>query len=129
MPRGDRTGPAGAGPMTGRGAGICAGYGVPGYLNNPGGRGFGRGRGAAIGGGRRWRHQYYATGVPGWARGYAGPYVSPVGSTETVRDEELVLLKREAQHLEEALHQIKLRIDELSGQQPKADSGLENKKG
>jgi len=33
MPRGDRTGPAGMGPMTGRAAGYCAGYGVPGYLN------------------------------------------------------------------------------------------------
>ena len=29
MPRGDGTGPAGLGPMTGRSAGYCAGYGVP----------------------------------------------------------------------------------------------------
>ncbi|MGI6207796.1 MAG: DUF5320 domain-containing protein, partial [Anaerolineae bacterium] len=41
MPRGDRTGPQGMGPMTGRGAGYCAGYGVPGYANPVGGRGFG----------------------------------------------------------------------------------------
>jgi len=33
MPGGDRTGPAGMGPMTGRAAGYCAGYPVPGYLN------------------------------------------------------------------------------------------------
>lgn len=33
MPRGDGTGPAGMGPMTGRAAGYCAGYGVPGYVN------------------------------------------------------------------------------------------------
>lgn len=33
MPRGDRTGPAGRGPMTGRGAGYCAGYPVPGFMN------------------------------------------------------------------------------------------------
>jgi hypothetical protein len=33
MPRGDGTGPAGLGPMTGRAAGFCAGYPVPGYLN------------------------------------------------------------------------------------------------
>lgn len=33
MPRGDGTGPVGAGPMTGRGAGFCAGYSVPGYMN------------------------------------------------------------------------------------------------
>jgi len=33
MPRGDGTGPAGLGPMTGRAAGFCAGYPVPGYMN------------------------------------------------------------------------------------------------
>ena len=33
MPRGDRTGPAGMGPMTGRAAGYCAGYPAPGYMN------------------------------------------------------------------------------------------------
>lgn len=38
MPGGDRTGPTGMGPMTGRSAGYCAGYGVPGYLNPIAGR-------------------------------------------------------------------------------------------
>ena len=33
MPRGDGTGPTGAGPMTGRAAGYCAGYSVPGTAN------------------------------------------------------------------------------------------------
>ena len=33
MPGGNRTGPAGMGPMTGRAAGLCAGYSVPGYMN------------------------------------------------------------------------------------------------
>jgi len=33
MPRGDGTGPAGMGPMTGRAAGYCAGYPVPGFMN------------------------------------------------------------------------------------------------
>jgi len=56
MPLGDGTGPAGFGPMTGRAAGYCAGYPVPGYVNPIPGRGFrnigyvprflGRGRGA-----------------------------------------------------------------------------------
>jgi len=40
MPGGDRTGPAGMGPMTGRAAGFCAGYPVPGYMNPAGARGF-----------------------------------------------------------------------------------------
>ena len=38
MPLGDGTGPAGMGPMTGRAAGYCVGYPVPGYLNPYGGR-------------------------------------------------------------------------------------------
>ncbi len=57
MPRGDGTGPMGTGPMTGRGAGYCAGYTAPGYTDPVGfgrrlagsrrtsrgsGRGFGR---------------------------------------------------------------------------------------
>ena len=71
MPWGDRTGPSGMGPMTGRGAGYCAGYDRPGYMNPGFGyRAFGRGGF----GGHGYRHWYYATGLPFWARsgGYAG---------------------------------------------------------
>ncbi|MFA5364498.1 MAG: DUF5320 family protein [Candidatus Bathyarchaeia archaeon] len=58
MPRGDGTGPNNAGPMTGRAAGYCAGYPVPGYMNptmgygRGGGRGHGRGMGRGFGRGR-----------------------------------------------------------------------------
>jgi len=38
MPFGDGTGPAGRGLMTGRAAGFCAGYPVPGYMNPIAGR-------------------------------------------------------------------------------------------
>lgn len=47
MPAGDRTGPNGMGAMTGRGAGICAGFATPGYMNT--GRVAGRGRGCGRG--------------------------------------------------------------------------------
>jgi len=43
MPRGDGTGPMGFGPMTGRAAGYCAGYGVPGFMNPIPGAGIGMG--------------------------------------------------------------------------------------
>ena len=104
MPGGDGTGPMGMGPMTGRAAGYCAGYGMPGYANPITGRwagpygygwgvrapywggGFGYGRGFGFGrgrgGGRGWRHRFYATGLPGWARaGWYGPpaYAGPWG--------------------------------------------------
>lgn len=42
MPRGDKTGPMGAGPMSGRGAGFCNGFQTAGFQNT--GRGFGCGR-------------------------------------------------------------------------------------
>jgi len=55
MPRGDRTGPLGMGPMTGRAAGYCAGYPVPGFANPLGRRpyglaypAYGYGRGATV---------------------------------------------------------------------------------
>ena len=43
MPGGDGTGPMGFGSLTGRGAGYCAGFPVPGYMNPVSGRGVGRG--------------------------------------------------------------------------------------
>ena len=107
MPGGDRTGPAGMGPMTGRGAGFCAGYAVPGYMNPVSGRGFcGFGRG----GGRGWRHQFYATGLPGRARmgfGFGVPAAAqPVES-------EVDALKQQAEFLQNSLNQINTRIQEI----------------
>jgi len=129
MPGGDRTGPMGAGPMTGRGAGMCAGYDVPGYMNpywgRPG-RGFGRGqrfgRGGGMGGGRGWRNQYYATGLPGWARGFDYPHPHPAGfqtdfgaatTSRAAQAEELANLKEQAQYFKEALDDIEGRINKL----------------
>ena len=56
MPFGNGTGPAGLGPMTGRAAGFCAGFPVPGYMNPVMGRAgfYGSGYGMPYGGwGRR----------------------------------------------------------------------------
>jgi hypothetical protein len=126
MPAGDGTGPRGMGPMTGRGAGYCAGYDMPGYANPMPGRGFGMGwgRGGGWGGGwgrgRGWRHQYYATGMPGWARfGYspawgtppAVPY-GPYGAPPTP-EQEVEFLKAQAEGLKEQLDAIGKRIAEL----------------
>ena len=120
MPGGDGSGPAGMGPMTGRAAGYCAGYAMPGFANAMPGRGFwggGRGRG---GGGWGRRNGFYATGVPGWQRFgarhpafgggivYGAPY-GPVASTE----QELSSLKGQAEYFEDALDGIKKRIAEL----------------
>jgi len=111
------------GPMTGRAAGFCAGYGVPGYANPIGGRGFwgwGRGRG----GSRGWRNQFYATGLTGWQRAGAAyptgiapfpgtiPVAHPYAPTPTA-EQELDALKGQAEHFEDALDGIRKRIGEL----------------
>ncbi len=118
MPFGDGTGPAGMGPMTGRAAGYCAGYSMPGYMNPVGGRGFwGRGRGGGRGRG-------FGRGF-GWARagyGYsAGPWVgqpyaanSPQPMTAT---QEVDVLKSQAEYFKDALDGITKRIEELESKQ------------
>ncbi|MBD3368564.1 MAG: hypothetical protein GF405_10420 [Candidatus Eisenbacteria bacterium] len=113
MPRGDGTGPMGQGPMTGRRAGYCAGYGVPGYMNAaPGGGWYGRGRGGR--GGRGYRHMYYATGLPGWAR-YGAPAYGPAyaGPQAPTPEQETEALRAEAGRLEDALRDIHSRLSEL----------------
>ena len=121
MPRGDRTGPLGMGPMTGRAAGYCAGYPVPGYQNPILGRGYARGGGFG-GGGRGWRNMYYATGLPGWARAGQVPAYgvpAPAYAPQMTADQELAALKAEAEQFSGALDNINKRIAELESSQDK----------
>ena len=120
MPFGDGTGPAGLGPMTGRAAGYCAGYPVPGYMNPIPGRGyFGRGFG---GGGWGRRNLFYATGLTGWQRASLGypalggyPYGAPMPPTIT-KEQELEALRNQAGYFEKTLGEIQKRIEELEAQ-------------
>ena len=113
MPGGDRTGPRGMGPMTGRAAGYCAGYGMPGYTNPIAGRGFG-----GWGGGRGWRHRFYATGVPGWAAGWGAGFPQGVapGPWAPSPEDEVKMLQNEAKGMEQALGEIRKRIEELEAE-------------
>ena len=113
MPGGDGTGPAGMGPMTGRAAGYCAGYGVPGYRNPIPGRGFGgwgRGRGRGWG---RWG------GYPGFAppatAPYAAPYGAPYGPAPDPAQER-EFLKVQADGLRQSLEAIEKRLAELEAE-------------
>lgn len=63
MPLGDGTGPVGMGPRTGRAAGFCAGYPLPGY-RNPGVFGV---------------RQAVPRGTPTYGAGYVVPYVGWFG--------------------------------------------------
>lgn len=127
MPRGDRTGPAGMGPMTGRAAGYCAGYGVPGYANPAFGRGFGRGYGRGWGmgmglgfrggRGRGWVGPAVAPAGGYWGPGYAPntPYVPQAPSPQ----QEMEYLRQQAEEMGQMLEQIQNRITELEKEEGK----------
>lgn len=110
MPRGDRTGPSGMGPMTGRAAGYCAGMGMPGFASAAPvrGLGFGRGRGFA-GGGRGWRNWSSAAGFPGrrWFGRFAASYSPPDPGWEKQ------MLKSQADALQTELDFINQRLSEM----------------
>jgi len=92
MPALNGTGPWGAGPMTGRGLGWCR------WPNNFWFRyRFRRGWGHGFGRGWRWRWFY-----PYWVTPY-----------RLSKDEEIHMLKEEAEYLKDALNKINSRLSEL----------------
>ncbi|MDX9800141.1 MAG: DUF5320 domain-containing protein [Spirochaetia bacterium] len=126
MPGGDRTGPMGAGAITGRGAGFCAGTGMPGYANpqnrtfrgrgrgffNPSGSygsGFGAGFGRGLGRG------FFARGM---GRGFRNSFFSPLSSAgyydvENEPKNEKEYLLSEKKFLERDLEEIKKQMELL----------------
>jgi len=97
MPFGDRTGPLGQGPMTGRGLGLCGG-----------GIGFRRGW---FGRGRGWRNWYRATGFPGWQRDRMS--YSALGDLGYTDKEEKEMVKEEMNSLKEQIKVFEDRLEEL----------------
>lgn len=120
MPGGDRTGPLGFGPMSGRGVGYCAGYLTPGYANLWGGRfgaGFGRGWGRGFGRGRGFRraaflgyppYPAYSVAPPAYPYYYSYPYQGVMDSKQ-----EMDLLQAEAEDIKAELEVVNKRIAEL----------------
>jgi hypothetical protein len=124
MPGFDGTGPAGMGPMTGGGRGLCNPSWVspgwsPGYYGSGFGRGYGRGpgfgrglgfgRGRGYGRGFGWRGAYPPPGGwygPTYGPGFGGPYnVQP--------EDEIRGLQNEAKYMKDELDAINKRIEEL----------------
>ena len=117
MPRGDRTGPEGRGPLTGRRAGYCAGYDVPGNMNErmpPNGMGWGRGRGGGQGWGWGPGRDRRRGGRRGWARPlpYVVDVIAPAPAPASPQDE-VTYLEGCADQLEAELKAIKERLKEL----------------
>ncbi|MBN2388572.1 MAG: DUF5320 domain-containing protein [Anaerolineales bacterium] len=94
MPGGDRTGPLGAGPRTGRGMGYCSGYDRPGFTSPAPGFRLGRG-----GRGRGWQNRFTAGSIPAW--------------TQPTAEQEAADLKAQADWLKSQLDAIQKRIEEL----------------
>ena len=111
MPRGDRTGPWGAGSMTGRATGYCAGYTVPGFMNSV--RGYGRGFGRCFGRGR-YAYSQSVSVQPAYS-------TADLPSTRQVfRKEEAVTLENyqsellsEKADLEKEINSIRAKIETL----------------
>ena len=127
MPGGDRTGPMGMGPMTGRAAGICAGNTVPGFASAPGGRGFrgGRGQGNGGQGGRGRRNRFRVSGQQGAPTGppasedrqeAVASETSPDPTSDAWKQQALNLLKFEAEQYANGLEQMKNRIAKLEAE-------------
>jgi hypothetical protein len=120
MPRGDRTGPTGLGPMTGRAAGYCAGYPVPGFMNPARGFGRGLGRGRGRGWGRGYgRGWWKRTSVPNRPLYTDIPVYPPVTHTPSPEQEVAALenyqkeLEAEKTDLEQEMNKIKSRIEDI----------------
>lgn len=113
MPRGDRTGPDGFGPRTGRGLGFCNEYASPGYAKGPGrgmGRGYGRGcgRGFSRGPGRGYgRGQRFYDYAP-------APFHDPYYNEPATPEDEKKYLEEEMQILKERIEEVKDRLGKVS---------------
>ena len=120
MPRGDRTGPIGAGSMTGRAGGFCAGYGAPGFATPVFGRGRGLGRGRGFGfrggPGRGFGRGFGGGFGAPWAAPHPGYRYYPAPQAPPAQDE-LNALQTEAQYLKTELDNINKRISELQGEE------------
>ena len=112
----------GAGPMTGRGAGFCAGADMPGFANGGGLRGGGAygGRGGGFGGGRGYRNQYRATGLTGWQRGPIGPAAWRYGDDPLAapsKEAEAAWLRAQASRYENDLAEMRARLSKLESEE------------
>lgn len=116
MPGRNRTGPAGMGPMTGRGAGWCTGYAgrEPANPAMEPGYGWGYGRGRGFGGGWCLGNRRRCGG------GYGTPYAYPGTYGPPEPEAEKQALANQAKALQSGLDWIRERLSEIQSE-PAAD--------
>ncbi len=119
MPFGDRTGPIGQGPRTGRGLGFCGGNNAPGYT--VGGRGFRGGfRGAGFGRGRgfgRGAGFGFGRGAGyGFGRGFGAGFWQDESFAQPkplTKEEKKRLLMNEKKEIEKELKELEEELKKL----------------
>lgn len=110
MPRGDKTGPQGKGPMTGRGAGFCAGNEIAGFENDKFTRRGGAGMGYGYGHGMAGRYR----GRGGFGYGYGrGMGFRQMENANT--EVESTILGTRISNLEEAIKKLSEELKKISG--------------
>lgn len=110
MPRGDRRGPLGMGPMTGRGMGHCTGSDVPGYMN-PGYCGGGRGCRPGLGYGGGYGHGRGYRRFDGHPAGFV-PDHPPMHRYPNKVDERAIM-EDQVKFLEEELEIARKQLSEI----------------
>jgi len=105
MPGGDRTGPWGVGPRTGRSAGFCVGYEVPGFMNPSLGRGPGLGGRWRAGRGMNWRAGLGYNWARHWGWGAHPPVEVP--GTRGSQPVNLKALEQQLEALDAELSEIR----------------------
>ena len=108
MPGGDRTGPQGLGPLTGRRLGYCSGNNVPRSMGFS--RGFGGGPGRGYGRGRGWGRGYYGD----FNRGYGWGYQYPMTITSEEQNQNL---ENEKNFLETRLKEVQAELEKKQSTQ------------
>lgn len=109
MPGGNRKGPVGNGPRTGRAAGFCSGFNSPGFENPSPGQGQGRNIGSRNP--RRMRRRIFS-------RNYSTTPVSMQDEydSEKSRSDELQYLKNKEKYLVSELSSIQKRIEKIESE-------------
>lgn len=100
MPAGDGTGPRGMGPMGEKAVGYCAENQAPEYASPGNDRGLGRGRGRGF---RRGRGRQCPGAITGM----------PEATPAATREQELAMLKQQAEYFKKAGEEISARIEKI----------------
>ncbi|MDD4496837.1 MAG: DUF5320 domain-containing protein [Methanosarcinaceae archaeon] len=115
MTGGNRNGPNGEGPKTGRGLGYCSGSDTPGYTNNAG---MGTGRGLSSGSGGFGKGRGYRRCGNYGSRGFRSAGGAGTGSDRYAPEEETGFLENRINILKQEIASLTKRLNGLRPEKP-----------